>query len=160
MAKRVSPIPEGCHSITPYLSIRGAAQAIDFYQRALGAVELFRMPCPNTGKLMHAEIKIGDSILMLSDEFPEMGGNRSPQSLGGSCVSIHLYVEDVDASFQRLVAAGAKGDMPPADMFWGDRFAKVTDPFGHTWGLATHKEDVPPEEMAKRAAAAFAQPPK
>ena len=145
----VKPIPEGYHTLTPSLTIRGATEAIEFYKRAFGAVELMRMPGPG-GKLMHAEIRIGDSVLMLSDEFPDMGG-KSPQALGGSPVYLFVYVDDVDAVFKRAVDAGAQVRMPLADMFWGDRFGRVVDPFGHEWGLATHKEDLTPKEIAKRA---------
>lgn len=147
----VKPIPDGYHSLTPYLVVSGGAAAIDFYRKAFGAQELMRMPGPD-GKLMHAEIKIGDSILMLGDENPQMGA-RSPKSLGGTPASVLLYVENVDAVFDRAVKAGAKVVMPVEDMFWGDRYAKLEDPFGHLWQLATHKEDVTPEEMGRRAAA-------
>ena len=155
MAK-VRPIPEGQHTVTPYMIIRGAAQAIDFYKKAFGAVEVGRMAMPDGKAVMHAELKIGDSYVFVTDEFPAMG-SKAPPALGGSPVSLHLYVEDVDAVFNRAVAAGATAKMPPADMFWGDRFAKLTDPFGHEWSIATHKEDVSPEEMKKRSQAAMAQ---
>jgi PhnB protein len=144
----VNPIPAGFRTITPYLVVDNAAAAIDFYKRAFGAKEIARMDGP-PGKIGHAELKIGDSILMLSDEMPG-SGNRSPKSLGGSPVGIMLYLEDVDAAFKQATAAGAKVDAPPADMFWGDRYGKITDPFGHSWSLATHKEDVTPAEMNKR----------
>ena len=153
------PIPDGYHSVTPYLTVRGAAQAIDFYKRAFGAQERERMPGPDGKSVMHAELRIGDSVVMLSDEFPGMGA-RSPQSLGGTHGYLFLYVEDVDTAWERAVSAGAKVTMPLADMFWGDRFGKLQDPFGHEWGLASHKEDVSPEEIGKRAQAAFAQMPK
>jgi PhnB protein len=155
MPNQVKPIPDGYHSLTPYLTVNDAARAIDFYKRAFGAQEVARMDGPG-GKIMHAELKFGDSMLMLSDEMPGAGG-RSPKSLGGTPVNIFLYVKDVDSTFQQAVAAGAKGEMPVADMFWGDRYGKVTDPFGHSWSLATHKEDVAPEEMRKRAQAAMAK---
>jgi PhnB protein len=155
MKKDVNPIPEGYHSVTPYLVVRGADRAIQFYEKAFGARELLRMPGPG-GKVMHAEIKIGDSVVMLSDEFPERGA-QSPQALNGSPVSVFLYVESVDATFAAAVKAGARVEMPLMDMFWGDRFGKIVDPFGHKWGLATHIEDVPPDEMAKRMAAAGGQ---
>jgi uncharacterized glyoxalase superfamily protein PhnB len=145
------PIPDGFHTVTPSMVVRGAASAIDFYRRAFGAEEIARMPTPD-GKVMHAEIRIGDSMVFLSDEFLEMG-SKSPETLGGSASALHLYVQDVDASFQRAVAAGAKAVMPPADMFWGDRYARLADPFGHQWGIGTHKEDLTPEEMGKRAQA-------
>src|SRR5258707_13190235 len=151
----VKPIPDGYTTVTPYLVIRGAAKAIDFYTKAFGAEEVCRMPMPD-GKLMHVELKIGNSFVFLADEFPGMG-NPSPQGLGGSPVGIHLYVTDCDKVFNQAVAAGATPTMPPMDMFWGDRFGKLTDPFGHVWSVATHKEDVPPEEMGKRAEAAMAR---
>jgi len=152
MTSRVKPTPEGYHTATPYLIVRDAARAIEFYKKAFGAKELMRMADPS-GKIGHAEIKIGDSPIMLADEVPGMG-YRSPESLGGSPVSILLYVEDVDAVFNQAVAAGAKVQRPVADQFYGDRTGGVTDPFGHVWYVATHKEDVSPEEMRKRAAAA------
>lgn len=152
MTGRVKPIPEGYHTATPYLIVRDAARAIEFYKKAFGAIELLRFPSPD-GKIMHAEIRIGDSPIMLADEVPEMGA-RGPESLGGSPVSILLYVEDVDALFSQAVAAGAKVQRPVKDQFYGDRSGGVTDPFGHVWYIATHKEDVSPEEMRKRAAAA------
>src|SRR5690348_3667073 len=149
MAKAV---PDGYHTATPYLIVKGAAAALDFYKKAFGATELFRMAGPD-GKIGHAEIKIGDSPIMLADEVPAMG-QRSPHSLGGSPVSILLYVEDVDAVFNQAVAAGANVARPVADQFYGDRTGGVTDPFGHAWYIATHKEDVSSEELQKRAAAA------
>jgi PhnB protein len=152
MSSKVKPIPQGYHTATPYLIVNDGAKAIEFYKRAFGATELFRMAGPD-GKIGHAEIKIGDSPIMLADEVPAMG-HRSPQSLGGSPVSILLYVEDVDAVFNHAVAAGAKVARPVADQFYGDRTGGVTDPFGHAWYIATHKEDVSSEELQKRAAAA------
>ena len=152
MTSKVKPIPEGYHSSTPYLIIKNAADAIEFYKKAFGATELFRIDQPD-GKIGHAEIKIGDSPIMLSDEFPEMG-HRGPQSLGGSAVSLMLYVEDVDAVVNRATTAGAKLDRPVEDKFYGDRAGSLTDPFGHIWHIGTHKEDVSPQEMEKRAAAA------
>ncbi len=154
MASRVKEIPKGFHTVTPYLTVSDSARAIDFYKRAFGAEELSRMDGPD-GKIAHAEIKIGDSVIMLSDEMP--GWSRSPQSLGGTAVNIFLYVKDVDQVFNRAVAEGAKVGMPVSDMFWGDRYGQVTDPFGHSWSLATHKEDVPPEELRKRTKAAMAK---
>ncbi len=155
MPTQVQPIPKGYHSVTPYLVVSDAARAMDFYRRAFGAKEIMRMDGPN-GKIAHAELKIGDSVLMLSDEMPG-AGTRSPQSLGGSTAGIFLYVENVDSVFNQAVSAGAKPDTQPADMFWGDRYGKLTDPFGHVWSLATHKEDVSPEEMKTRAQQAMAK---
>ena len=152
----VKSIPEGMPTIVPHLTVRGAAQAIEFYKKAFGANELMRMAMPDGKTLMHAHLTIGDSHLMLVDEFPTMGG-KAPTTLGGASVTIHLNVEDCDAAFQQAVAAGAQAKMPPMDMFWGDRFAKVTDPFGHEWSISTHKEDVSPEEMKKRGEAMFAK---
>lgn len=153
--KKVRPIPDGYHTATPYLILRDGARAIEFYKRAFGAKELMRMPGPD-GRIMHAEIQIGDSRIMLADESPE-NGSPSPQTLKGTAVGIFLYVEDVDAVFKRAVAAGARELMPVADMFWGDRFGKISDPFGHQWQLATHKEDLQPDEIGKRAEAAFSK---
>jgi PhnB protein len=147
----VKPVPDGYRTVTPYLAVRGAAKALEFYAKAFGATELFRMPGPGDS-VMHAEIRIGDSIVMLGDESPEMGAT-SPQTIGGSAVSLLLYVNDVDASFARATEAGCTAHMPPADMFWGDRYGKLQDPFGHLWAIATHKEDVSPEEVARRAGA-------
>jgi PhnB protein len=149
----VKAIPEGYHSVTPYLIIKGAAAAIDFYKKAFGASEVFRMP-DASGKLVgHAEIKIGDSHVMMADEYPDMG-YRSPQSLGGTPVSILLYVDDVDATIPRAVAAGAKLVQPIKDQFYGDRSGTLHDPFGHVWTVATHKKDVSPEQMAEHAGGA------
>ncbi len=155
MPKSVRPIPDGYHSVTPYLTVNGAARAIDFYQRAFGAKEVMRMNGPD-GKIGHAELKIGDSIIMLADEMPA-GGTRSPQALGGTTAGIFLYVEGGDKIFNQAVSAGAKVDAPLADMFWGDRYGKLTDPFGHSWSLATHIEDVAPQEMEKRMKDAMAK---
>ena len=143
------PIPEGYHSVSPALTIDGAAEAIDFYERAFGAKERLRMPGPD-GQIAHAELEIGDSVVMLSDPFPQ-SSVKPPSQLGGTTVGIFVYVEDVDAVFQQAVEAGATATMPVDDMFWGDRFGSVTDPYGHHWSLATHVEDVPPEEMEERA---------
>jgi PhnB protein len=148
MAAHVKPIPQGFHSVTPYLTLNDAARAIDFYKRAFGAQELVRMDGPD-GKISHAEIKIGDSIIMLGDENADNSA-KSPLSLGGTTSGIMLYVGDVDKTFNQAVSAGALVEAPLADMFWGDRFGKLTDPFGHSWSLATHKEDVAPAEMSKR----------
>jgi PhnB protein len=148
----VKPVPDGYHSVTPHLVVRDAAKAIGFYAEAFGAEELYRMPGPD-GTVMHAELMLGDSRVMLGEEAPQMGA-LSPQTIGGSPVSLLLYVKDVDASFARAGAAGCTAQMPPTDMFWGDRYGKLQDPFGHQWALATHVEDVSPEEMAKRMAAA------
>jgi PhnB protein len=147
----VKPIPEGYHSVTPYLIIKGASAALDFYKKAFGAKELFRMDGPD-GKVGHAEIKIGNSPLMLADEHPERG-YRGPQSLGGTTVSICLYVENADAVFNQAVAAGAQVLHPVKDQFYGDRSGTVADPYGHIWTVATHKEDVSHEEMQRRIAA-------
>jgi PhnB protein len=153
MATATKPIPEGYHSATPYLIVKGAAEAIDFYKRALGATELLRMADPKGG-IAHAEIKIGDSVIMLADEHPDMG-YRGPRSLGGSAVSIMLYVADVDGTFERAVKAGAKAQRPVGNQFYGDRSGTLEDPFGHIWTISTHVEDVAPEELKRRAAAAF-----
>jgi PhnB protein len=151
IVSKVKPIPEGYHVVTPHLAVRGAAKALEFYAKAFGAEERFRMPGPGDS-VMHAEMQIGDSIVMLADEAPKMG-STSPQSLGGSAVNLLLYVNDVDASFARATQAGCKTQMPQTAMFWGDRYCKIEDPFGHLWSIATHKEDVAPEEMARRMAA-------
>ena len=152
----VKPIPDGYHTVTPYLIIQGAAGAIEFYKKAFGAKELMRIPGPG-GKVGHAEIQIGDSRIMLADEHPEMGA-KAPGSFGGSPVGLMLYVEDVDARFNRAVAAGAKVHRPLADQFYGDRSGTVTDPFGHQWTIGTHKEDVSPEELDRRMKAMMKKP--
>lgn len=149
----VKPIPEGYHSVTPYLSIKGAAEALEYYKKAFGAIELFRME--HDGKIGHAEIKIGDSPIMLADEFPEMDF-VSPKTLGGSPVGIMIYVEDVDNIFKQAIEAGGVEKKPVQDQFYGDRSGTLTDPYGHVWTVATHKEDVAPEEIDKRLAAAKA----
>ena len=151
----VKSIPEGYHSVTPHLIINGAADAIEFYKKAFGATELFRFPAPD-GKIEHAEIKIGDSPIMLADEFAEMG-YKGPQALGGSPVSLMIYLEDVDAVFNRAVEAGASVKEAVQDKFYGDRTGTLTDPFGHVWHVSTHKEDVSMEEMEERAKAASAK---
>ena len=148
MPNPVRAIPEGFHSITPALTCKGAAGAIDFYKSVFGATEVMRMPGPD-GRVMHGEIRIGDSVLFVSDEFPGMSCAPTPRATNP--VYIFLYTENVDATFNRAVAAGAKVDMPLADQFWGDRYGKITDPFGHQWGLAQHVEDVAPEEMERRS---------
>lgn len=139
------PVEDGMHTVTPHLTCAGAADAIDFYVRAFGAEEVMRLPDPN-GKLAHAAVRIGDSMVMLMDEFPEWQA-RGPKTLGGSSVTIHLSVPDVDAAFRRAVEAGATARMEPADMFWGDRYGVVEDPFGHQWSMATHIRDVPVDEL-------------
>ena len=148
MPNAVKPIPQGYHTVTPYLTVQNAARALEFYTRALGAKEVMRMDAPG-GKIAHAEIKIGDSMIMLSDEMPQTA-TRSPQSLGGASGGVFLYVDNVDSTFEKAVSAGAKAGMRPTDMFWGDRFGTFTDPFGQVWSVATHKEDVAPEEMRRR----------
>jgi PhnB protein len=145
----VKPIPAGYHSITPYLIVDDASRAIDFYKQAFGATEDMRMPKPD-GKIAHAELSVGDSKIMLADEYPEMG-YRSPKSIGGAGVSLMLYIEKVDDVFKRAVAAGAKELQGVKDQFYGDRSGTLQDPFGHVWTVATHVEDVPPEEMGRRA---------
>ncbi len=150
-------IPEGYRTATPYLIVKGAADAIEFYKRAFGATEMLRMADPQ-GRVGHAEIKIGDSVIMLADEHPAMG-YRGPRALGGSSVSILLYLEDVDSVFERAVKAGARALRPVANQFYGDRSGTLEDPFGHVWAIATHVEDVPPEELQRRAAAAMKSAP-
>lgn len=152
---KVQPIPAGCHTLAPHLVVRGAANAIEFYKKAFGAEELRRMPAPQGGLLMHAELKIGDSRIMLCDEFPMPGTWRSPQSLGGTTVTVHLFTADADATFERAVKAGATVKMPLTDMFWGDRYGRLADPFGHEWSIATHIKDLSADEVAAAAAAAF-----
>lgn len=152
----VKPIPEGYHSVTPYLSIKGAAEAIEFYKRALNATELFRLVAPG-GEIGHAEIKIGDSPVMLADGCQE-SPFRSPRALGGSSIGLHVYVDNVDALFSQAVAAGAKVIKPLQDQFYGDRTGTLEDPFGHVWFLATHREDLTPEEINRRAEVMFKQP--
>ena len=151
METEVKPIPEGYHSVTPYLILSGAGDAIAFYKKALGAEEVMRLADPG-GKVHHAEISIGDSRVMLADEHPEIQA-LSPKSVGGSPVSIHLYVEDVDAAVERAVVAGAKLVRPVADQFYGDRVGGIEDPFGYRWFIATHKEDLTMDEIRRRAAA-------
>jgi len=151
MPGQVRPIPQGFHSVTPYLTLNDTARALDFYKRAFGAEELSRMDTPN-GKIGHAEIKIGDSIVMLADEMPGTGNAaRSPQALNGTTAGIYLYVDNADKVFNQAVSAGAHIEEPLTDMFWGDRYGRLKDPFGHSWAVATHKEDVAPAEMKNRA---------
>jgi PhnB protein len=153
MSPSVKPIPDGYPRLSPYLSVDGAAQAIDFYTQVLGATERFRIPAPG-GKVGHAELQIGDSVIMLADEFPEMG-IVSPKKIGGTPVTLGVYVEDVDKTFETAVKAGAKELRAVEDQFYGDRSGQFEDPFGHRWSVPTHIEDVPPEEMGKRAAEAM-----
>ncbi|HEX4074417.1 MAG TPA: VOC family protein [Candidatus Acidoferrales bacterium] len=156
MAKKSRAIPKGFHSITPYLTVRDVPQAMDFYKRAFGAEEVMRVNS-SEGKISHGEIKIGDSIVMIAEESPN-GSLRSPQSLGGTTASVVLYVKDVDSVFEQALSAGAKEQQPLANMFWGDRYGRLTDPFGHLWSLATHVEDVSPEEMSRRTQEAMSTP--
>jgi PhnB protein len=153
MAKAKDPIPEGFRTITPHMTVKNAAEAIEFYKKAFGAEEVLRLPGPG-GIIMHAELKIGDSLLMLNDEFPDHG-KVGPQSLGGTPITVHLYVPDVDAVIDRAAKAGAKVTLPVADQFWGDRYGQVEDPYGHHWGVGTHVEDLTPEEIGERAQKAF-----
>jgi PhnB protein len=151
-------IPEGYRTITPYMTVRDAARAIEFYKQAFGAEEKGVMKGPD-GKIGHAELRIGDSIIMLGDEFPEFG-SLSPQSTGGVGMGLHIYIEDVDSAFDRAVKAGATVEMPVADMFWGDRYGKLVDPFGHKWSIGTHKRDVTMEEMEEAQKEFMKQMPK
>jgi PhnB protein len=151
----VKPIPEGYHSVTPYLVVDGAAGAIEFYKKVFDATEVMRMPAPG-GKVGHAEIRIGDSLVMLADEYPDMGA-RGPRAFGGSPVTLHLYVADVDAVARQAVAAGAKERRPVRDEFYGDRTGTFEDPFGHVWHVATRKEDLAPDELKRRAKKAMQQ---
>ena len=154
----VQAIPKGYHTITPYMTVRDATRAIEFYKQAFGAKEKGVMKGPE-GKVVHAELVIGDSIIMLADEFPEFG-SLSPQSTGGSGTGLHIYIEDVDSAFDRAVKAGATVEMPVADMFWGDRYGKLRDPFGHKWSIGTHKADLSVEEMKKGMDETMAKMPK
>ena len=154
MAGTAKPIPEGHRTVAPYLAIKDAARALAFYAKGFGAIETYRLTLPD-GRVGHAEIRLGDSLIMLADEFPEFGG-KAPQTLGGSPVSIHLYVDDVDAFVARAVSAGATAVKPVMDQFYGDRSGQLEDPFGHLWWVATHKEDVPPAEMDRRVRELFA----
>ena len=151
----VKPIPDGYHTLTPYLRVRGGAAAIEFYKKAFGARELMSLTSPkDPSRVMHAELMIGDSHLMLGDEYPEMKA-LSPATIGGTGSGVFIYVEDVDTVYNRAVGLGARPDMPPQDMFWGDRYGKLTDPFGHEWALATKVEDVSPDELRRRTAKMF-----
>ena len=154
MTGKTNPIPEGFHAVTPHLVVRGAGEAIDYYKRAFGAVERFRMPAPDGKSILHAEIMIGDSIIFLCDEFPNMDA-KSPAALHGSPVTIHLYVEDVDEVFNRAVSEGGKVTMPLKDMFWGDRFGEIEDPFGHHWSIASRVEELSQDEIERRGAQEF-----
>lgn len=155
MTTKVKVIPDGYHTATPHLIVTGAARAIEFYKQAFGATEVMRLPDAD-GKILHAEIQIGNSRIMLADECPEMDA-LSPQSVGGSPTSVMLYLADVDAVTARAVAAGARVLQPVQDQFYGDRSGTIADPFGHKWTIATHQEDVPPEELQKRLASLFAK---
>ena len=154
MSGKVKAIPEGYHSVTPYLTVEGGAEAIEFYKKAFGAREIFRMPMPD-GRMGHAEIQIGDSRVMLADESREMD-TKSPHNLGGSPLGLMIYVENVDEVFNRAISAGAREARPVKDQFYGDRSGNLVDPFGHKWTIATHIEDVPPQEMEKRMEEAMA----
>ena len=153
----VKPIPDGFHTLTPHIVVKGAAKAMDFYKKAFGAEELGRHAMPD-GSIMHALMRIGDSMLMLNDEFPQMGA-KGPATIGGTPVTLHIYVQDADKSWQQAVSAGATVTMPLADQFWGDRYGIVTDPFGHHWSIATHKVDLSPDQMMAAAKAAMSGPP-
>jgi PhnB protein len=158
MKNTSKPIPEGFNTLTPHLVVNGASRAIEFYKKAFGAEEIRRIPGPDGKSLIHAELKIGNSRLMLVDEFPEMNA-RGPQSIGGTAVTIHMFVKDADAVFNQAVNAGAEVRMPLADMFWGDRYGVVADPFGHLWSIATHQEDLTPQEIRERMQGAFSAAP-
>ncbi len=153
-AAKAKSVPAGFSTVTPHLVIQGAAAAIEFYKKALGAEEIRRIPGPG-GTLMHAEVKVGNSIVMLCDEFPGSEGWGAPSTLKGTTTALHLYVEDTDALYNRAVAAGAQPVCPPTDMFWGDRYAQINDPFGHRWSIATHQHDYTPEEMQQKMQEAF-----
>ena len=156
MSTNVKPIPEGHHTITPHLVVKNGAQAIEFYKKAFGAEERFRMNTPDGKSIAHAQLKMGDSLFMLADEFPQMN-SLSPESIGGSPVSMYVYVENVDAFFNQAVSAGATVLNPVMDMFYGDRWGYIKDPFGHLWSIATHKNDLTPDELKKAAEKAFAE---
>jgi PhnB protein len=156
MAGKANPIPEGFHSVTPHLIVRDAAKAIEWYGKAFGAKERFRMPGPDGRTIMHAEIQIGNSIVMMGEENPSMGCS-SPKALNGSPVTMMIYTTNCDQTFQQAVSAGATANMPPMDMFWGDRYGRLTDPFGHQWAIATHQKDLTPQEIEKGQKEFFAQ---
>lgn len=156
MADQVKPIPEGFHTLTPYLIVRDADKAIEFYKKAFGAEEIHRMPGPDGKSVLHAELRVGDSPLMLTEENPQWNA-QSPLTLNGTTQSVHIYVQDVDEAFQQAIAAGATEKAPIMDMFWGDRYGKLTDPFGHEWGIATHKQDLTPHEIDRGAKIFFEQ---
>ena len=156
MTQAKSPIPEGLHTVTPHLVVRNAAQAIEFYKKAFGAEERSRFEMPG-GAIGHAELKIGNSVIFLADEMPGPGGSQSPQSVGGSTCTLNIYVEDVDKLFNQAVNAGGKSLMPVEDMFWGDRYGTLSDPFGHVWSIATHKEDLTSQEIGQRAQEFFSK---
>lgn len=153
--KKVAPIPPGYHTVTSYLVCREAARAIEFYKKAFGAKERFRMAGPD-GKIAHAELQVGNSIVMLGDEAPQFGAT-APQTVGGTPVGLFIYSENVDKAYAKAIAAGATSEQPPTDMFWGDRYCKFSDPFGHKWSIATHIEDVSPKEMKRRGDEEFAK---
>ena len=153
--KKVAPIPAGYYTLTPYLVCRGAAKAIEFYKKAFDAKEKVRMPAPD-GSVAHAELKIGNSIVMLGDENPAMGAT-APETVGGTATGLFIYTANVDKAYAKAIAAGAKAEQPPTDMFWGDRYAKFSDPFGHKWSFATHVKDLTPEQMQTAMKEAFAQ---
>lgn len=150
------PIPDGFRTVTPHLIIQGAAEAMEFYKKAFGAEETARMPGPDGKSVMHGQLKLGDSVLMVAEEQPEMG-SQSPARLGGSPVCISLYVEDCDAVAKKAIDAGCTELFPVQDMFWGDRYGQISDPYGHVWEIMTHKEDLTPEEMGKKMAEQFGQ---
>ena len=153
------PIPEGTHTLVAHLVLRNTNEAIEFYKRAFGAEELFRMPGPDGKSIVHAQMKLGDSKLYLADEMPGMSKCESPQTIGGTTIVMHVWSTDADAAFDRAVKAGAKVAMPMMDAFWGDRYGQVTDPFGHRWSIATHKKDMTPQEMSAAMKEAFANMP-
>ena len=155
MTNQIKAVPEGHHTLTPHLIVKGADEAIEFYKKVFGAEEITRLPGPDGKSIMHAALQIGDSRLFLVEEFPQMGSG-GPLSIGGTPVAIHVYVEDADAVFNRALASGAQVRMPLENAFWGDRYGQFTDPFGHRWSVATRKEELTPEEIGKRAQAAFA----